>query len=347
MPGILWRELRPDGIVGGTWSAKASKTMEHILACGGLGVSTDLYVSHDGGVSWVDTTLNFAASAISGGGKYAYIGAIVSGAYHTYRSYDYGDTWSEFTIDLGATLSYIAGFSISDDGQYVVVGTGTVTSSVDYHVLYVSSDYGITWSRKFPDTSGNKQSKCTSVNVSGSGSHIQCVLDDPELMGGRRLYISFDYGATWHWYTTYDSLLRFDGNTCSYSGEIIIANLRDGFRGRVFISFDYGATFTIYTTGSGGSAGFNGYFYDFSCSSDGTVVMISASATDAGISGLMYSINSGMICQQTNPTGSIVSRWINAIASYDGNTFITAGAYGLWIGNLATDFANCDVDWWN
>lgn len=52
MSGIVWTELRPAGDVDASWGIAANHDMQYILAYQYPGMTNDLYLSADGGISW-------------------------------------------------------------------------------------------------------------------------------------------------------------------------------------------------------------------------------------------------------------------------------------------------------
>jgi len=348
MSGINWKELRPEGDVNAGWSVISDDACKNILAVGGVS-TTAMYVSHDGGNSWSALAYSLILGAYSGNGKYAYGTKSVGNYYHLYRSDDYGDTFVEISF-AESQPQFIYQIAISYDGSVVIIGTGESTSGLDKKLMYVSTDYGITFSRKYPGDGVEPQKYCQYLCASSSGRHIYCALsDDGYTSIGCRVFASHDYGNSWSFYIRYGLVQSIGQMACSSDGSVVFCDLHDGFRSRILVSTDYGSTFVIRTDGSGGTAGFNGSFTSISCSNSGLVLIISAANNDIGNSGLLYSTTRAQKCYQTNPTGHAVETWQKACVSKSGGIFLAGGVngYRLWKGNLDVGIGNCDVQWWN
>jgi len=74
---------------------------------------------------------------------------------------------------------------MSKDGHYQ---TATVASGY----VYISSDYGKTWSSKITESAHNWSSVC----MSASGQY-QAVSDMGSIDKGGDIYLSYDYGSSW------------------------------------------------------------------------------------------------------------------------------------------------------
>jgi len=152
-----------------------------------------IYVSNNYGTSWNCT--------FTGGTSNIYVSISLTGMYQTlvssgdtvYTSNDYGNTWRELDIDitredtqnnlyLSIEAFPTAGVSLSYDGRYQTIAAENI---------YVSSDYGVTWTDisdpAYEFNDGNWQG----VSLSSDGRH-QTAIDN-----GGKVYISNNYGSTW------------------------------------------------------------------------------------------------------------------------------------------------------
>jgi hypothetical protein len=201
-----------------------------------------------------------------------------------YFSADYGNTWtnrgdSRYWNGLAVSASGVRQTAIEEDGNiYVSSDTGTTWSAKDearkwtsvsistngqyqtatcdqseddeLHIfygggLYVSTNYGDTWTLTEPEKPWNH------VVVCGNGARQAAVVS------GGQIYISSDYGATW---TAKATNRAWVGITGSADGKRLSAIV--GGTGRaIYISTDYGETWA--------QSGPSNYFGRIACSADG------------------------------------------------------------------------------
>ena len=131
-------------------------------------------------------------------------------------------------VDVTLSSSRI---SMSASGQYQ---TAVSTGPLDF--IYISSDYGVTW------TPTTQEVIYSNVSISASGQYQTVVsgLNLDKLSPGF-IYISSDYGATWT-QTTQTDVWR--GVSISASGQYQTAVSRSEETGFIYISSDYGVTWT-------------------------------------------------------------------------------------------------------
>ncbi|HRY36901.1 MAG TPA: hypothetical protein P5230_03445, partial [Candidatus Magasanikbacteria bacterium] len=116
-------------------------------------------------------------SAVSSDGKYQIL-AEMDGPIRV--SSDYGITW---TTSTSAGENAWSAVSISANGKYQ---TAVVGSATDWDYIYISSDYGNTWSAK------GKSTRWSDVAMSSDGKYQSAV----ELQSGY-IFSSIDHGNTW------------------------------------------------------------------------------------------------------------------------------------------------------
>ena len=248
-----------------------------------------LYVSSDSGATWTQKNVyrQWIGVAMSSDGKYQTAFNQNSGVLS--MSTDYGQTWSDNSL-----AGWWNSVAISGDGKYQ-----TAVSKVGNAYIYVSSDYGITWTAM--TDAGSRY--WSAVAISGDGKYQTAVSYDYSGNiftssdygltwaanpgpGSRRwvniamssdgkyqtavgqnsnIYVSSDYGVTWN---PRDSVRPYWESALGMSSDGMIqtasAWLPDGYE-YLFTSFDYGDTWIMQD--APGSA--NGY-YTLVVSADGT-----------------------------------------------------------------------------
>ena len=114
-----------------------------------------------------------------------------------YRSTNSGSTWSLVTtISSGTTLG-VSQIDISNDGQYMYVATSN-DSAFGRNGIWVSTDYGSTWTFTSISNSFTKKISC-----SADGKYVYVVADGGVTTG---YYMSTDYGSTFTLYTNFAPL---------------------------------------------------------------------------------------------------------------------------------------------
>ncbi len=147
---MIWTEIQPAGAVDKGWTASASdeRGITIVVICN-LVNNGQVYLSKDGGATWAQilSTLgdqNWRCCAVSGDGKYIIVASQftlpLSG--RVYMSSDSGTTFAEIR-PIGNIDKWWSSVALSADGQVQLIG-----SLNDY--IYVSLDYGITWTKCYP-----------------------------------------------------------------------------------------------------------------------------------------------------------------------------------------------------
>jgi photosystem II stability/assembly factor-like uncharacterized protein len=202
------------GIIEGTPTVKDSYEF-HITASDGLLVDTKVivikviepttiligsatgyfYISTDSGVSFDKVTIAAADgrsviyrdhNAISADKQFIAIGyySTSSATAALYHSSNGGDTWSTKSLSAAGNFNS-TGASMSDSGQYVV------TNGWNGYGLYVSNDYGSTFTKKLSTCTG------AGFNMSKSGQYIYCIH-----WGSSSIFKSSDYGQNFYFVGT-------------------------------------------------------------------------------------------------------------------------------------------------
>jgi len=181
----------------------------------------DLYISDNYGHTWTQILTNVTSIqkiAMSSDGKIQIFVRYTTSEYSISR--DYGKTWTNGTVN---STSGVKGVAISSDGKYItIVGAGSmdriytssnyglnwttigsigtwnsVTMSADGKFqaavaggtgyVYISNDYGNTWTRK--NNAGSRP--WLSISMSSDGKYIAATTN------GTYNYVSYDYGENW------------------------------------------------------------------------------------------------------------------------------------------------------
>jgi hypothetical protein len=152
----------------------------------------NIYLSNDSGASWENSVSGrvWSATAMSSDGTIQ-IAALDGGK--IYLSTDSGLTWN-----AKATEKNWSSIAMSSDGKYIVAGVKLLqiylNSKYSFYngPIFVSNDYGNTWTRKLFDL--NRYAN--SVAISADGKYVYAGLSG-DTISGDGLFRSSDYGATW------------------------------------------------------------------------------------------------------------------------------------------------------
>lgn len=141
-----------------------------------------------------------------------------------YFSHDGGKNWSNYTISP-ANTNGSGGVAISSTGQYILISNSYTSTNGG---IYVSSDYGSSFSNTLPGNLGGVQG-----DMSDDGQYMYWA----RYNGVNSLYKSNNYGVNWTscglWYT--------NGVACNKTGQYVLTYCaNDG----MYRSINYGASFT-------------------------------------------------------------------------------------------------------
>jgi photosystem II stability/assembly factor-like uncharacterized protein len=164
---------------------------QYVIVIGTVSTGSVDYVllSTDYGITFTNITLNIFPSqsaanssnpqgvAVSGNGLYM---MVASGSGNSYRSTDFGATWSIMSI---VAQDFKEDLKLSYDGRYGIVST---TNNV-----ITTNDFGVSW------TTNTYVSPIFNTDISNSGQYMLA-----EQSAISQTLISSNYGATW---TSYSS----------------------------------------------------------------------------------------------------------------------------------------------
>jgi photosystem II stability/assembly factor-like uncharacterized protein len=187
------------------------------------------------GMKWTDTTTlqygpkYWLSISISANGEYQ---CAVDSNGNIYLSANYGNPKSWIIVyNIGSIPDYDLNPSLSN---YVAISaTGRYITATNGSEIYISNDYGDTWSMK-QQMNINK----IFVSISLNGKY-QCVVSC-----GDNLYRSSDYGQTWKSFTDYESnvynsinAFQYGAVAVSYNGQYQTIVCEE-----IYVSNDYGET---------------------------------------------------------------------------------------------------------
>jgi photosystem II stability/assembly factor-like uncharacterized protein len=176
----------------------------------------EIYTTANGGVSWTRTPHANIPDPLPGGiggwfdgfcvvGNNVWFGTNLG---QMYKSSDYGQTWSIYTVDPAMSMVYEIAFN--DDGLHGLANIRTPSNVV---VLFSTADGGVTWTQRAP-TPQWKRSRVTSVP--GTSTFVSTSV----IGSNRGSSYSTDNGITW---TVIESLVqkaacRFLNSTTGWGG---------------------------------------------------------------------------------------------------------------------------------
>jgi len=141
-----------------------------------------------------------------------------------YKSINGGANWSNVSYFNGNDIGVVC---VSSTGQYMLVSAYPLENNTE--TLYLSSDYGISWSSIASTTSG-----FSSFDISDNGQYIVYVIVNGQL------YISNNYGSS---FSTSGSpgVTNWRSVAISSNGQYITAV---SFGNAIWVSSNYGASYT-------------------------------------------------------------------------------------------------------
>jgi len=220
-------------------------------------------------------------------------------------------------VNNPGTFNYTS--AVSATGQYQLVGTTTF--------LYVSSDFGTTWTQVATDKDW------TGVAISGNGNYMYAT-DSTASTGN--LYVSTDYGLTWTVSASSPGAGAWLFVAVSASGQYVLSCGPSYY----YLSSNYGATFTQVENYSTASSGF------IAMSATGQYMMIRA------LSSNVVSKNYGSTWTAISPTSDGYGLAISGTGQYQmaqntaTNTMYLSSDYGATFAPvLATPCWSCAIDY--
>lgn len=250
--------------------------------------------------SWTFITLSSNGQymvIVGGGGNVPEANYTVGSQSYIYTSSNYGISWNQTAIQ-----SSWSGVASDSSGRRIVA---LATSGI-----YVSSDYGQTWSVSSPSSNNQVASSATGQYL--ISSNYSTVLNNPNA----GLFISSSYGATWSiWLPIVNGQpvkQTWFGVTSSSSGQYMYAGQVDC--GNIYVSSNYGQTFAQTSLQNASWTGIT---------TDSTGQLLAA--TSCCGSGLVYiSSDYGQFYTTTAP----LSSWLTIASSSSFSMIVAAGVPG-------------------
>jgi hypothetical protein len=135
-------------------------------------------------------------------------------------SNNYGQTWKAIILPYN---DYLNCASISSSGQYICIGRASMTATNN---LFVSSNYGATFTAVGPVYSGLNTYLWSSVSMSANGQYITAVSSATN-SNNNSMISSVNYGITWNTGTA--SSATWSGVTMSANAQYITAVVNGGY----------------------------------------------------------------------------------------------------------------------
>ena len=226
--GLTWNQSVQAAANWGGVAVSGNGQVQAAIVGGTGGVTSgNIFISTNYGNSWT-------ASASAGSSTWTGIAMAENGVFQTavstagiFTSSDSGTTWVN-----PISIANLYCVSISANGKYQLAGVGGATAT---GTLYLSTDYGATWSNANSGTTPGIVN-CHSVAVSATGQYMT------SLAFGGAIYTSSDFGVTWVKNNSAPTNINWHGVTMSSSGQYQLAvNNNAGF---IYWSANYGSTWT-------------------------------------------------------------------------------------------------------
>lgn len=280
-----------------------------------------LYRSSDYGVTWSQTNFYGYWLKISSSDDGRYVIAIDYSGY-IYLSSNYASSFTQITsIGNPGGIASWSGAALSNDGQYQII-VGNNIDAFESSAIYVSTNYGSTWSQVYL-SSYNTYGSCT-INENGS-----VFLVGGGIAGTSFILRSTDQGGSWT--NVYNGIYGSSVNDISINasnGWVLASNYGTAYDGFYLVkSSNSGVSFTQI---NGGSAK-NSWMRVALKNTVSGLALYYLGGT--GTSYIQQVVGAGPAFMGTvsNLTSSPVKNW-HAIACSDNGNYILAGErYGLWL----------------
>ncbi len=262
-----------------------------------------IYVSSDYGNTWSskgDSNRYWRSVSMSADGKYQLATDIGTAGSYYFVSSDYGNTWSQ----NGEITKWFGG-AVSADGRYqTVVGQKISTTKGR---LYISKDFGLTWTDKSPTSAISLMS----VAMSSDGK-IQTAVDNYS-----RIFKSYNYGESW-------AYVAMSGNwqsvAMSADGKYQTVNGNNG--SGMFKSADYGQTWVDVGLQDWSGVGI----------SSGGKIQVATAGTGGNNNYIYLSTDFGNSWSARGPQ----SQWHNVALASDGKIIVAVGGGYIYVSNADT-----------
>ena len=232
-----------------------------------------LFVSNNYGANFLGLRLQayWQNVSVSDDGRYMLAcGIVITNGINqgrVYKSSDYGVTWSQIATSNfpgypNTTLKsengiYVKSSCISNDGKYQVLGTDLCLVlnqgyTDSFYGIYVSSDYGNTWTLPYYNNNASFVEAFYSTTISSNGQLILAMAGNgPTGPSYGEIYRSTNYGANFALVTGTTKTAQGSGISVSRDGSKVIASYFNSTETtQLSYSTNSGSTWTNITSGS-------------------------------------------------------------------------------------------------
>jgi photosystem II stability/assembly factor-like uncharacterized protein len=228
-------------------------------------IKTFINVNPNNGPYILYITKNWRGINVSGTGQYmtavSYLDDPETGGY-IYRSYDYGQSWGDYTQYNSIVPRFYSGIVISYTGkiQTILISANSKKSTGQFYTssFLRSTDYGATWS--VPKRIGINSIICA-MSVNKDNSELDGKYQYTCEYGGSGIYASSDYGVTWKNVLSNSNVWTYIAT--SSDGKYVYCSC---YIYSYAISNDYGKTWKLYK--------YNSILNSIATSGDGKIVTI-------------------------------------------------------------------------
>ena len=217
---------------------------------GGGNVPGSIFISNDYGKTWLaSSSSGWNAISLSGNAYYA-VAVNNNGIYFYNQNGDIGNIFSlennvplktnyiikgtdSWTITSAPTNIDWPSIAVSGSGQYMVVVGNNPSTTDSSGYIYLSSDFGVTWSNKFTYTQN-----LVGVAISDNGQYMAAVASGSTTGD---IFVSSDFGSSWVNKTAASPNYDYTSIAMSSSGQYMVAGTSSA-NGDIWVSNNFGST---------------------------------------------------------------------------------------------------------
>ena len=292
--GVTWGEIEPAGITNKPWLqvAMSANGKYMTMVC----YEARMYTSADYGATWTErqpagaVNYDWRGAICDYTGQHVLVGGGKAGNGKLYVSEDYGVNWAAATQPRALQDGNWTRFGSNYDGSLWIVCEDDYLSPAGVGRVYISDDFGVTWTEIQPKGDTDQYWSFAASNVSGQylivGSRY-----------GGRLNLSDDYGSTWNEIQPdgdHDRYWAYAGISVDGQYMCVCSELNTG---GIFTSDDYGVSWTERLPG-----GLYGYWHWIASSQGGDYIVV-------GGKRIYVSQNYGINWTEVQPQGDVNGAW--------------------------------------